>query len=203
MAVLRSDTFDGRGNAAIGTPSDAGSAWSTIFTWTTTTGNVALNSGGDSQATCVLESGESDVEIEVTVTNVSSTTNVGLCARQTDYQNYILATFEGSGGTAFRLFSVTGGSFTTIGSATTGLLTSGVPSTLKLVVNGTSIESFVNGVSVKTATSSAHQTVTRHGLRAHSDGVTTFDDFSISSIGGGSSSVPPPFPRFNYAILNH
>lgn len=202
MTILRADNFNGRGNAAIGTPSDAGSAWSTIFTWTTTTGNVAVNSGGDSQATCVLESGASDVEIQATVGSVTSTSNVGLCARQTDYQNYILATFEGSGGTAFRLFSVTGGAFTQIGSTGSGFITSG--DVIKLVVNGTSIESFVNGVSVRSGTSSAHQTVTRHGLRAHSDGgVTTFDDFTISSISGGSSSVPPPFRRFNHAILNH
>lgn len=189
----RSDNFN-RANGSIGTPSDAGSAWIVPDSGWSINGNRAHCSGGGLQSVCFLESGMADADIEVTVPIFQSvgTVDIGIVARVTDDSNYILAAITG-GDVGFRLFNRSGG-FTQIGSTVAGTWAAG--DVFRLRVNGTSVELFQNGVLRISGASSAHQTVTKHGLRASQDTGTYFDSFSISAItGGGGGPTPRPGAR--------
>src|SRR5688500_3275217 len=102
----RADTTNG-----IGTPSDAGSAWSQLSgTWGISS-NRAYESANTGQAVCVLEASASNVEVQVTL--VTLNVDPGLIARAADDSNYILLAVGTNG---FLLYKKVSGSFTQLDS---------------------------------------------------------------------------------------
>lgn len=85
------------------------------------------------------------------------------------------------------VYTNTAGSFVQIGSAGSATFTEG--DTWKVTANGTALEVFQNGVSRWTGTSSFGTSNTKHGLRANSSPAATFDNFSITDIGGGGTAT--------------
>src|SRR5689334_12682212 len=84
----RSDDFNRADNAStLGTPSDAGSAWSALEgTWGISS-NQAYNPTADGQGTAALESSIADAQVQATLATSGGS---GLIGRATDGNNYIL-----------------------------------------------------------------------------------------------------------------
>jgi hypothetical protein len=88
----RTDNFDRADTTNnIGTPSDAGSAWTqSQGTW-----GIASNAGYESSAAgaqniAQLEASLADVDVQVTLSNVSAGADAGPVARFADTSNYLL-----------------------------------------------------------------------------------------------------------------
>lgn len=181
----RSDDFNRADNASsLGTPSDGGSAWvSAAGVWGISS-NRGCNVDGDTERNVYLESSSSNVEVQVTLTTLTS--DAGVNARLADSNNMLLGLM--THGTGIRLFKRVGGSYTQLGSTYGGSMASG--DVIKLRVDSSnSITLYQNGVSrVGPATDSAGSTNTKHGLRTWSDSSSRFDTFSITDIVAGAVS---------------
>ncbi len=179
----RTDTFNRADSAsALGTPSDGGSAWvAQSGTW-----GISSNQGydvtGGSQETAVLEASASDVDVQVTL--VLAGNSEGLIARSAGDNDYLLFVFQTSSNELY-LYKRVGGSFTDLnGGAVSSTITS--TDVFKLSVSGSTVNCYQNGVlKIGPITTTAGQTNTKHGLRAHSSSGARFDTFSITDTGGG------------------
>jgi hypothetical protein len=176
VQTLRSDNFNRADTtSAIGTPSDAGSAWvQQSGTWGISS-NQAYESASTVQASCVLEANAANVSVQATIATLSAA--VGIVARAADDNNYLVATIVP---TQAILYKRVAGSFIQLGATFVGAFSNG--DVIKLVVDsGNNITVYQNGVSIITATDSAGSTNTKHGLRANADLTSRFDNFSITS----------------------
>lgn len=85
-------------------------------------------------------------------------------------------------GSSWTLFSVVGGSFTSIGSFAAAAVAGDV---VKVQAVGSTIKGFVNGIARVTVTDTAVTTGTSVGLRAESTNSLRFDDFSAADVTSG------------------
>jgi hypothetical protein len=185
----RTDNFDRADTTNnIGTPSDAGSAWTqSQGTW-----GIASNAGYESSAAgaqniAQLEASLADVDVQVTLSNVSAGADAGPVARFADTSNYLLWIYT-IGSSGLRMFKVVAGSFTQLGS--TASYTAANGDVLKFTVNGSTLNGYVNGaLKVGPQTESAGSTNTKHGLRSFNDSASRFDDFSIVDNSGGGDTL--------------
>jgi hypothetical protein len=188
----RTDDFNrADSSSALGTPSDAGSAWVALAgTWGIVSNAAYKVANAATYEAATLESSVSDVDVEVTLTQIGAAAAGGLVARATDNSNYIMTQHDAGGGNIY-LFKRVAGSFTQLGSTYSGGIIPG--DVLKLTCNGSSLTVYKNGVSIITATDSAGSTNTKHGLFSHTAGTTDsprFDTFSITGLGGGGGAAP-------------
>lgn len=184
----RSDTFDRADtSSAIGTPSDAGSAWSQISgTWGIAS-NLAYESSTQTQAICVLESSEANGDVQATASVIS---NCGIVARVSDDSNYILMEVQVN---QVRVFKKVAGSFTQLGSTYSGTVSNG--DVLKLSVDGSNnIIAHTNGTARVTTSDSHNSTATQHGIRSHLDTSNRLNDFSFTGAGAATGN-----PWYYYA----
>ena len=181
----RSDDFNRANNAsAIGTPSDGGSAWNNSWSTWGINGNRAYEASGATSALATVDSGTSAVEVQVTVAVMSS--NAGVCARLSDFNNFIEAQIASVNGLS--LFKRVGGTYTQLGSTYSYTPASGDVVKLRLDA-ANSITAYVNGVArIGPLTDSAGAANTKHGLWAYSDNTSRFDTFSITDITAGAVS---------------
>lgn len=185
----RSDTFTRADSAtSLGSPSDGGSAWVALSgTWGISS-NTAYSASSGSQEIAYLESSEANVIVEATITSIFGREGA-LSFRVVDGSNYCILWVNGTSG--FRLYDNVAGSFTQRGSSNTTVPTAG--DVVKVEANGTSVTAYLNGsalTGLTGVTMTAHQTATKHGLRAHNSNP-AFDLFSITPIAGPSVSLPP------------
>lgn len=87
-------------------------------------------------------------------------------------------------GTSWDLFSVIGGSFTSIATYAAAAAPGDVA---KVQAVGSLIKAFVNGVQRASVTNTGVTTGTSVGIRADSAGALRFDDFAAADIGGGTT----------------
>jgi hypothetical protein len=87
-------------------------------------------------------------------------------------------------GTSWNLFSVVGGSFTSIGSFAGAAVAGDVA---KIQAVGSTIKGFVNGIQRVSVTDTAVATGTSVGLRAESTNVLRFDDFTGADVTSGTT----------------
>lgn len=183
----RTDNFNRTDSAlTINSPSDGGSNW-TIPTATALWGiasNQAYTPVNVAQDIVVLESSIADVDVQVTTPVVEN--SLGLCARVTDDSNYLLFYFGTGGGSPdlARIYDRISGTFHLLATANITFANNDV---MKFNLNGTALAGYQNGSSVVSTTSSAGQTVTKHGMRSDQQVGSIagrFEDFSITALGG-------------------
>lgn len=87
-------------------------------------------------------------------------------------------------GTSWNLFSVVGGSFTSIGSYAAAAAPGDVA---KIQCVGSTIKGFVNGVERVSVVNSAVTTGTSVGIRSESSGSIKFDDFAAADVSSGAT----------------
>ena len=181
----RSDNFNRSYSATtLGTPSDGGAAWSAISGVWGVSENKAYLANGASLAVAVLESSATDVDVQLTVSNLSGGQDIGVIARASDDNNYILGVV---GGDVWRIYKKVSGGYTSLGSA------SGTPANgdvVVLSVSGTSVALKINGETKVTGTVSELAANTKHGIYSNSYTPNSFDDFSITDTGGGGGGTP-------------
>lgn len=166
--------------AALGTPSDGGSAWVATSGGWGISSNQAYQYSSTNHHVAYLEASVADVDVEVTITTRG--TDSGLSARVVDDNNHLLVATSGSG---VYLYKKVSGSFTLLGSYGTAISDG---DTIKLRCSGNDLTVYVNGVSRITATESDHNTATKHGLRNNDNTAARWDNFSITGLGGGGGS---------------
>jgi hypothetical protein len=182
----RTDNFN-RADGAIGTPSDAGSAWvQNLGTWNVLT-NQARITTNDTHATCVLESSVSNVEVQATIPTVGGGVGHSIVARCADSSNFIMFQIKSA---SVEMWKRVGGSFTQLGTTVSNTFVAN--DVIKLTCDGNTINGYVNGVlKIGPITESAGSTNTKHGLYANQNSTGRFDDFSITEItaGGGGDAL--------------
>jgi hypothetical protein len=167
----------------IGTPSDSGSAWvQQSGTWGISS-NQGYASAGQTQATCVLDSSSSNVDVQVTWATVG--TDDGIIARSAGDNDYLLMTARPSGFNDSTLYKKVGGSYTQLATHAASWVNGDV---LKLTVDSSNlITCYRNGASLMSATDSAGSTNTKHGLRTNTGAATAkWTTFSITDSSGGT-----------------
>lgn len=173
---LVSDTFDRPDSTTSLGTADTGQVWAALDgTWGIET-NRAYTPGGGLDRQAVVESGASDVTVEVTVPVV--TTGAGVVGRSVDGSNYWLWTWE-AGVPRMALYKRVGGGHTLVGSYSLAALPDG--SRLGLRMTGTTVVGLLDGMDVLTVTDSAHQTATRHGMRVYNSDITRLDNFRVEA----------------------
>lgn len=180
----RTDNFNRADNSSsLGTPSDGGSAWIAHSGVWGIVNNKAHLSNAATQAIASLSSGTSDVDIQITLSNLSGGQDIGLVGRVADDNNYILGAI---GASDWKIYKKVSGSYTQVGSTVSGTPVNG--DVVVLSLSGTSVALKVNGVTKITGTVSELSTNTKHGIRSNGYTPESFDDFSITDLGGGSAS---------------
>lgn len=185
----RTDTFD-RANSiiSINSPSDGLGDYSGVGTWGIGS-NTAREVSSASVDYAILESSITNVEVQATMSALPANDSAGLSARVVDVDNLIMARIHVSN--AFQIYKRVGSTFTQVGS--TYSYTPAAGDVIKLVVNGTSVSGYVNGVlrvGPSTVNDAVLQTSTKHGLFAMAETTARWDDLSITEI-GGATTVPP------------
>jgi hypothetical protein len=132
---------------------------------------LAVDAGSNANVATV-DFGYSDCTVSVTKTVRQSTQR--LAFRFTDSANGFIVDDPGS---SYDLYRRQAGAYTQIGSWV-GTPASG--DVLSVVLSGSSIRVYVNGVLVISATDSFNAGATKHGLGAGAIGVARFDNFSIT-----------------------
>jgi hypothetical protein len=191
----RADTFNrADSSVALGTPSDAGSAWSALSgTWGISSNQARKVTAADGQHIAVLESSAADVEVQCTFPVLENGADAGLVLRVVDTSNYLLVAVRGAGGTRLELYKRVAGAETLLGAGDGSNVTAGC--VVKAVANGSTINVYVAGLlALGPITESAFSSATQHGIRAYlgtsgdaagSPGAVRHEDFSITDLGGG------------------
>jgi hypothetical protein len=169
--LLASDSFTRADNAVSLGLADTGQAWSALAgTWGVLS-NQAYQPSGLPDGVAILDVGEADVTLTVTLSTVAP--DNGLILRASDTNNYIRLIFEAG---VWYLQKKVAGAFTTLASGA-GSNTNGDMITLTGI--GSSLSSTLNGVALLTATDAFNATATKHGITGISAS-TRFDNFSAS-----------------------
>lgn len=164
MTVYSTDSFD-RTNSTTSLGTTDGSGSLDPLTWVQDAGtwgisaNKAYTSTGANPALAHVDATHADITLAITVSVVESGTSAGLIFRYTDTSNYWRCSQTGAGNLA--LFKVVAGTPTQIGSNVAGGANG---DKISVVLNGTSIAAYRNGVSQITTTDAHNSTATKHGL---------------------------------------
>jgi hypothetical protein len=169
LSAIVSDSFN-RPDGNIGN-ADTGQAWQQ-------SGGTVLVSGNQGMSTIAqafINTGLSDVTIQMTINNRDVTNGASrIIARFVDTNNYL---FWGESTVPhhYELVRKQGGLFNTI---TTTAITPANGDVIKLTLNGSTLQGYVNGVLQATGTETFQQTATQHGFGSAS-ATSTVDDFTI------------------------
>jgi hypothetical protein len=131
------------------------------------------------QSTTVVDTGYADCVIEVTLF-ISG--DAGPCFRSTDdNNNWVWSDFDS------KLYKRVAGAYTLVGTGIGGGMDGGV---IRVVLDGSTITVYRNGVLLVTASDSFNASATSHGLRDQSGGVARFDNFSVDPPTGAVLITP-------------
>ncbi len=128
------------------------------------------------------------VQARVKVDNFNGSNRAYVCARYGDGNNYYAASLYNSSGGKLEIRKKVGGSSTTLVSKSYSL-SAGTWYTVKLEVNGSTINMYVNG-SLELTTTDSSLTSGKAGLIAYKV-VAKFDDVTVDDLSGGSSTPTP------------
>lgn len=185
-AFTRADSI-----TALGTPTDAGSAWvAAAGTWgiSSNTGyKVATSSVFE---TAYLEASVTDVEVQATLSVLGTVKIGGLTARVASDTDFLLGYVDNSGAnTNAYVYKKVANTFTQL--ATSAAVTVAANDVMKLRIDSANQLTFYqNGVSIVTGNDSAGSTNTKGGLMGYAAGIggaMQFDDFSITAIASGDT----------------
>lgn len=166
------DSFDRADSSTTLGTADTGQVWATVIDTGSpgTTGwgiisNTAYMPSGAFQNLAYVDSGLSDCTVEVTMVNAAG--DAGVCFRVVNGSNNFVSTSNA-------LFVRVSGSFTNLGSW--GYVAG---DTIKVVLSGSSIKCYTNGVEQLSVTNTNHQSATNHGMRRNGGFAVRWDDFRV------------------------
>lgn len=163
--------------ASLGT-GETGHAWvAADGVWGVDGNTAAFISGGTSNnRTALVNAGVSDCTVSVTLAVASGADNPRLVFRATDEANHWLLSGNAFGG--YDLFKKIAGAFTAIGAGGAPVTTGDV---LSVVLSGNSIDCFVNGASIITASDSYNASATKHGIGCNTGDIDNrWDTFTVT-----------------------
>ena len=168
------DSFNRADNASSLGTADTGQTWTALASTWGISSNQAYNPGAGANAPAVLDSGKSDCTIQVTIATQAG--DSGLSFRATDANNFFEVTFST---TQYQVWKIVAGAFTNLAS---GTITGANGDVLKVVLSGSTIQIFQNGVQLGTnITDAFNQTATKHGLSQVSGSAgARWDNFSVA-----------------------
>jgi endoglucanase len=180
--VLAVDNFNRTDNTTSLGTAPTGGTWQTKGTWGIQSNSaryLATGSATGSFRHATLDVGAADVTVQASVAITAG--EQGICFRMTDAENYLLMRMGGNANGNYELFRIQGGS----GSQLTSVAATGSPTApylLKVVLSGSTITPYVNGVAQTPITSTFNQTATRHGLWAAGNGTgNAYEDLLITT----------------------
>lgn len=187
-SLIAQDNFNRSGVLVPSTTSDGKFTWADLWAGSgsnlKTNGSALLNN--TSYHAAALDLGVANVDMSVGVTSIVGNGGgwVGFTFRGVDLNNY-WETGWNPGTTAgtynYTIWKNIAGVFTEVARLDAS---AAVPSSLRLVCNGSSIELFVNGTSTLTTTDTAHNTATRHGFSVAGSATdyTQLDNFEVATL---------------------
>jgi hypothetical protein len=173
-------TFTDDFNRADGSP---GANWTQVSgTWTIVSNQL---SSGNAGGTIILRAtgamATNDHSAQITIAATAAVSHGVWCRGNSNIsQGYLWR----NDGTSWNLFSVVGGSFTSIGSYAAAAVAGDIA---KIQAVGSTIKGFVNGVQRVSVTDTAVATGTSVGLRAESTNLLRFDDFTAADVATGTT----------------
>lgn len=178
--VIVSDSFDRANDAGTLGDADTGETWVPFTSTWGISGNKAYCSALSAATVgfVLVNAGAADVDITCDIT-MEAAKFPSLAARFADDENYILVQAVAG---VVRLYKLVAGVVTELDAGSAGLThPDGETHTWRIVCNGNSITTYLDGVQIHDATESAHATVENHGLRCYDGPLTTgrFDNFEI------------------------
>jgi hypothetical protein len=142
-------------------------------------------SSGNAGGTIILRAAgamaTSDHSVQVTIAATAAVSHGIWCRGNSNITSGYLWRNDG---TSWNLFSVVGGSFTSIGSYAAAAVAGDVA---KVQAVGSTIKGYVNGVQRVSVTDTAVTTGTSAGLRAESTNLLRFDDFTAADVTTGAT----------------
>jgi hypothetical protein len=179
------DSFDRAVNTGSLGTADSGQTWSNFgggWLGINASGQAQTN-GSNTNAGSIVDAGSANVEVEATIVEDWDTFPYGFCVRYVDDLNFLDAQTFGS---KLYIRKIVAGANTDI--CNSAVLTWAAGDIVKIVVNGSSLEGYHNGVLVCSGTDSTHSTGTSHGLLAR--GGAKYDDFSVTDLDLGGNTAP-------------
>ncbi|MDX3839571.1 hypothetical protein [Streptomyces europaeiscabiei] len=172
-----SDDFN-RGNS-----SDLGAGWVEVSgDWSIVSQQLSPGAAGGTiilRAAAAMDTNDHSAQITIVATTAASQ---GVwCRGNSNISNGYLWRNDG---TSWNLFSVVGGSFTSIGSHAAAAAPGDVA---KVQAVGSTIKAFVNGVERVSVTDTGVTTGTSVGIRSESTGAIRYDDFSAADVTAGAT----------------
>jgi hypothetical protein len=193
------DTFNRADSASTAGSTDTGETWTASGTWGIQSNRLYNPSAGNGNRLTVTLAAN-DCDVSATMAVLPGTSSVSLMHRWADASNYVYLSILSTG--VVQLGNVIGGSFTTLATSSSSVVSAGQKITLRTF--GTTATALVDGISVLTATT-AIASGTAAGLRNAGDstGNFRFDDFSISDDQrvSGFITLPAHWETFDIACL--
>lgn len=167
----RPDSTNALGNT------DTGNAWEIVSGDWGISGNAAYTSvASASTSLAVVESGVSDGELSVTISAGITNARNRLIFRYTNVDNFLYVVTTTTG---YALSKRQAGSISTIGNYDITLVNGDV---LKVVMRGSSIKLYINGLLGIDATNTFNTTATMHGLGIYNSTLARFDNFKVEEL---------------------
>lgn len=200
----RTDTFNRADATSLGTPSDGGSSWveTTGTDWQIQTNRVFYNNNTASNVIVVLESSITAVTVQCTFSVLPNSPNnaeQALSIRVVDSSNYWRMKFRSGAGASIDLQKIVAGSFTIVATVSMSPTAGDVMSVEVTSADAWNVKQ--NGSSILTATDSAVNTGTLHGLNANYNSgpdAMRWDSFSITALGAAATVTYPQLERFGH-----
>lgn len=181
-----SDDFNRPDDATTLGISSSGAVWVAVAgTWGISANQACFVSGAGTGRIAVIETGHSDVAMQVDVVTGAGSHWPGLTFRLKDAANWVAVrntTNDGvpSNGLIVIMTSIAGTTATvTSAAAPAGLV---FPYTMRAELSGSTVTVKINGAVVLTATVTAHVGRTRHGLFGNSNTSVRLDNFTVTSL---------------------
>lgn len=164
---------------------DLGAGWVEVSgDWSVSSNQLSPGSAGGVvilRAATAMATNDHSVQVTIAATTAASH---GVWARGNSSGSLTSGYLWRNDGSAWNLFSVVGGSFTSIASYAAAAVAGDVA---KLQVVGSAITAYVNGVQRASVTDTAVAAGTSVGIRSESSAAIKFDDFSAADFSSGAT----------------
>lgn len=180
LTTLIQDSFNRPDNTTGLGVADNGQTWEILAgQWQIKSNQAFLQSSTNSIA--VIESGESNVQIEVDRIAKSNNNDGGIILRLQDSLNYLAFYYKSWDGSA-QFFKTVNGQQTTLAGNQYITPTLETPYRLKVIANGNTVQCYIDDVLQFTLTDTPFQNATKHGLRRYENNSEAFDNFLVQTL---------------------
>jgi hypothetical protein len=181
MALIVYDSFDRANNTTSLGIADTGQEWQILSGSFGIWNNLAYRPIRTATSLAIIESGNSNVEVEVEQIYLGGFRNGGLVFRASDESNFLHFRWT-SEGNSLQIYKFENNVATLILQKSMPAYEYNIPQNFKIIADGENIDCYVNGAREFSIAETFNQNATKHGIRMQSDGDMNWNNFAVRNL---------------------